>query len=292
MAVSPPRASSGTEPSVGHWTSDCGRTGCTVVIFGEGSVASGEVRGGAPATREFALLDPRRMVEHVDAVVLSGGSAFGLATSDGVMRWLAEQGRGFETRSGPVPIVVGMSLFDLDPEVTPPGADQGRAAAQAATADAWPFGRVGAGAGATVGKWRGPDHAEPGGLGYAVTVSGGVEVHALIAVNAVGEINDGTLVSTVQAGDYVSPTAEDADPTSFENTTIGVLWTNAGLDKVACRLVAESGHDGLARALIPAHTRGDGDALVAVSIGNADCPLPTVRLLASVAVEEAIRSLA
>ena len=142
---------------VGHWTDIEARTGCTVVLFPEGTLASGEVRGGAPATREFDLLDPHRLVHRLDAVVLSGGSAFGLAAADGVMRWLEERGVGFPTSAGPVPIVVGASLFDLavgDPSVRP-GPAEGYAACDAARADSVDVGPVGAGTGATINKWRG-----------------------------------------------------------------------------------------------------------------------------------------
>lgn len=273
---------------IGHWTSADAKTGCTVVLFESGAVASGEVRGGAPATREFAMLDPTKLVQEIDAVVLTGGSAFGLAAADGVVSWLSEQNRGYPTRSGPVPIVIASALFDLAEGVTPPGPAEGRAAVVAA-ADRWDTGRLGAGAGATLAKLRGATHHKPGGIGYAVMRSEAIEVHALIAVNSVGEIDDGSLAQQVIAGDFVLPEA-DAEP--FENTTIGVIWTNAKLDKVECRLVAESGHNGLARALLPAHTRGDGDALVAVSVDGIEAPLPTVRLLTTIATEQAIRSLA
>src|SRR4051812_511265 len=154
---------------VGHWTDAAARTGCTAILLPEGATASGEVRGGAPATREFELLAPHRTVEQVDAVVLAGGAAFGLATCDGVVRWLEERGRGFPTPSGNVPIVVGAALFDLaegDGSVRP-GADEGYAACEAAAPGTPPSGRVGAGTGATVGKWRGPEHARPSGIGVA-----------------------------------------------------------------------------------------------------------------------------
>lgn len=226
------------------------------------------------------------MVQHVDAVVLSGGSAFGLAASEGVVAALVEQERGFETRAGRVPIVVGMSLFDLAEDVPRPGASEGRHAFDAADVGPWSTGRVGAGAGATIGKWRGPDHREPAGIGIATVRSDDVEVTACIAVNATGDIDDGSTVAEVLAGDHVAPRLDD----SFENTTIGVIWTNAALDKIGCRLVAESGHDGFGRALIPAHTSGDGDALVAVSTGVVEAAVATVRLLATVAVEQAIRT--
>ena len=276
---------------LGHWTDPSGATGCTVVLFPEGCVASGEVRGGAPATREFALLDPRRMVQQVDAVVLTGGSAFGLATAHGVVDALVEQERGFETRAGRVPIVVAMGLFDLAEGVRRPGAEHGRLALEAASEAPWPTGRVGAGAGATVGKWRGPEHRVPAGIGIhtvrSATEHGELQVTAAIAVNAVGDIDDGTTAAEVLAGEHVPPTAPEE---LGENTTIGVVWTNAILDKVGCRQVAESGHDGFGRAIIPAHTSGDGDECVAVATGEIEAPVATVRLLAAVAVEAAIRS--
>lgn len=277
---------------IGHWTAPGGGCGCTVVVFPEQTTASGEVRGGAPATREFALLEPTAMVSHIDAVVLSGGSAFGLAAADGVVQGLVEADRGFVTRSGKVPIVVAMSLFDLADGVPRPGPAEGRSAfdaAEAGDAAIGTPGRVGAGAGATVGKWRGPESASPGGLGSATVRAGGCTVSALVAVNAVGDIDDGTTTAEVLAGNH-----EPYQPSTaaFENTTLGVIWTDASLDKTQCRLVAESGHDGIGRALIPAHTQADGDALVVASTGDVQVDLVTVRLLAVAAVEAAIRSVA
>ena len=275
---------------VGHWTDAEAATGCTVVLFPEGTVGSGEVRGGAPATRDFALLEPTRMVDRLDAVVLSGGSAFGLAACTGVMDELERSGVGFETSAGRVPIVVGMSLFDLgvgDGAVRPTAAE-GAFAAQAADDGAVSTGRVGAGTGATLGKWRGPDSATPGGLGAAIVRSGEVEVMALIAVNASGDIDDGATVAAVVAGDFVQP-----DVTPFvENTTIGVIVTNATLSKLECHQVAQTGHDGFGRALVPAHTQGDGDAVVCASTGVVDGDVALVRNLALVATERAIRSIA
>src|SRR2546430_3548707 len=151
---------------VGHWTGAA--TGVTVVWAPEGTVGAAEVRGGAPASREIALLDPERTVTRVDAVVLAGGSAFGLAAADGVMHFLAEHGQGYATTGGPVPIVPAAGVFDLVDEMSlRPGADEGRAAIEAAT-DATPTGRVGAGRGASGGKWRGREHAVPGGLGAPI----------------------------------------------------------------------------------------------------------------------------
>jgi L-aminopeptidase/D-esterase-like protein len=274
---------------VGHWSDHDARTGCTVVLLPDGTVASGEVRGGAPATREFALLEPGRLVERIDAVVLSGGSAFGLAAADGVMRWLAEREVGFPTVGGPVPIVVGMSLFDLgvgDGTVRP-GAEEGRRAAAAAVDGPVGTGPVGAGTGATVHKWAGRDHARPGGLGTATLRAGEVVVSALVAVNAVGAIDDGT-----RADDPGPPAAgQQAQAERFESTTIGVVATNATLDKAGCHLLAQSGHDGYARSLYPAHTLGDGDAVVACATGQVDADVTHLRALATAVVTAAVRSL-
>lgn len=276
--------------AVGHWTDSRARTGCTAVVFEQGAVASGEVRGGAPATREFALLDPQRLVDRIDAVVLSGGSAFGLASADGVVRWLAEHGRGFPTDAGPVPIVVGMSLFDLlvgDGSVRP-GPEQGYAACGAARGGTVETGPVGAGAGASVGMWRGFDEARPGGIVTASASHGGVVVGALIALNAFGDIDDGTASEGIDAelGALCGQMPEAG------NTVIGVLATNARLDKIGCHVVAQGGHDGLARSLFPPHTRVDGDALVCASTGQVPAGVDLVRALAVLAVERAVRSAA
>lgn len=289
---------------VGHWTDEAARTGCTVVMFPEGAVASGEVRGGAPATREWALLDPLRTVDRIDAVVLSGGSAFGLAAGDGAMRWMEERGRGFATPAGPVPIVVGMSLFDLmvgDGSVRP-DANAGYAACDAATADGWVGGAVGAGTGATVGKWRGWEHASAGGVGVSTRSHGDLVVAALIAVNALGDVDLGQAPGLepveLEAAGWLGSTPDvgfgdvgGGDVGGDANTTIGVVVTNTRLTKGQCHLVAQSGHDGLARSLLPAHTGSDGDALVAAATGRVDAPLPAIRQLAVTAVADAVRSL-
>jgi L-aminopeptidase/D-esterase-like protein len=269
---------------VGHWTAPGGDTGCTVVLLPAGTVASGEVRGGAPGTREFALLAPERLVARVDAVVLAGRSAFGLAACDGVVDWCAERGVGFPTAGGAVPIVVGMVLYDLlvgDPSVRPTAAS-GRAACEAAVAGAFDVGSVGAGAGATVRKWTGRrEDVQPGGIGTATVRSGEVVVSALLAVNAVGDVR--------AAGD--NDLRLPAQPARFaEQTTIGVIATNATLDKVGCLLMAQAAHDGLARALDPAHLSVDGDAVVACAVGGVDAPVDHVRVMAAAAVEQAIRT--
>ena len=284
---------------VGHWTHPEAQTGCTVVLLPEGTVASGEVRGGAPATREFDLLAPERMVDRLDAVLLTGGSAFGLAAADGVMRWCAEEGSGFPTGAGPVPIVVTMALFDLlvgDGSVRP-GPVEGYAACAEARGGAVQLGRIGAGAGATIGKWRGREHARPGGLGSATVRDGDVVVSALIAVNAVGDIDDGSEPDwpppppdVFGAGENTVMQNTVMHNTVMHNTTVGLIATNATLDKVGCLLVAQGGHDGLARALVPSHSRGDGDAIVAAATGLVEAVIDHVRFLAVRAVERAVRS--
>jgi L-aminopeptidase/D-esterase-like protein len=274
---------------VGHWTDEVARTGCTVVLLPEGTVASGEVRGGAPAEREMALLDPSRTVARIDAVVLTGGSAFGLASADGVMRFCEERGIGFPTAGGPVPIVVALGLYDLahgDGSVRP-GPEEGYAACEAASVDDVALGRVGAGTGATIAKWQGRDRARPGGLGGAVLRHGDLVVVALVAVNAYGDI--------LEPGDDTpripAPPIETAEA-AFANTTIGIVVTNATLTKGECLLVAQSGHDGMSRALAPTHSTADGDALVAAATGLVPAEVEPVRSLAAVAVERAIRGAA
>lgn len=276
---------------VGHWSDHDALTGCTVLLFPDGTVASGEVRGGAPATREFALLDPSRTVAHLDALVLTGGSAFGLAAADGVMGHCEQHEMGVPTKAGRVPIVAAMGLFDLavgDPRVRP-GAMHGLVAAQAATEGVVRIGRIGAGTGATVSKWRGAEHQRRGGLGGYVVRDGDLVVAALVAVNALGDIDDGAVAAGIAAGTFTWPVAAE-EP--FTNTTIGVVVTNARLDKSACHLVSQGAHDGFARALFPAHTRFDGDAVVTAAVGAVDASVDAVRGLATVAVESAVRSVA
>ncbi len=275
---------------VGHWTDEQAMTGCTVIrIFGD-VVASGEVRGGAPATREFALLDPTRMVESVHAIVLSGGSAFGLAAADGVARSLRAQDIGFETTHGRVPIVVGMSLYDLGVghAMRWPGVPEGDAALSVA-ARSFDVGMVGAGTGATVGKWRGAEAASPGGFQLAVAQKGDVTVVALVAVNAAGDVGGRADDARRKIADGSFEWPEVTSPFG-ENTTIGVVATNANLTKAHVRTMAEAAHDGLARAVFPAHGPSDGDAFVSVAKPEVDADLSTVRALTATAVEHAIRS--
>jgi L-aminopeptidase/D-esterase-like protein len=268
---------------VGHWTDARARTGCTAIILPEGTTASGEVRGGAPATREWALLDPQRTVDRVDAVLLCGGSAFGLAAADGAVRWLEDNGRGFPTPAGPVPIVVAAALFDLtsgDPSVRP-GPDEGRAACEDARENAGEKGPIGAGTGATVGRWQGEQRQA--GLGGGLQTQGDLVVGALAAVNAFGDLRSG------ENERHEPPAAPPAGPAPLTNTTLVAVATNARLDKAGCFLLSQSAHDGLARALEPVHTQFDGDAAVAAATGQVEAHVETVRLLTARAVEDAIR---
>ena len=275
---------------IGHWTDPVARTGCTVIVLPPGTTASGEVRGGAPATRDFALLAPERLVDCVDAVVLTGGSAFGLASADGVMEVLEAEGRGFDTRHGPVPIVVAMALYDLGvgDSAVRPGAAAGRHAATNRTA-ASETGSVGAGTGATVSKWLGAENAEPGGLGIATVRRDGLVVSAVVALNAAGSPppESQQILEQVAAGTF-EQWEGGANP--FANTTLGVVVTNAALTKLECFWVAQGGHDGLARALVPAHSRSDGDAVVTAATGEMPAATDDVRLLAVAAVAKAVGS--
>jgi L-aminopeptidase/D-esterase-like protein len=269
---------------VGHWTGE--RTGVTVVLLPPGTVGSGEVRGGAPATRELALLEATRTVAQVDAVVFTGGSAFGLATADGVMRHLAAQSRGVLTRAGPVPIVPTAAIFDLSADhAERPGAAEGAAAA--ATAEDGPeltLGSVGAGRGARVGMWRGADHAVAGGLGSASARVEGATVGALAVVNAVGGRMLAGSTAPPDGPAFPEPLAD------VEHTTLVLVATDALLTKSDCFLLAQTGHHGLARALEPSHTRFDGDLVIAVATGVVDAHLDRVRAAATEVVAEAVRS--
>ena len=274
----------------GHWTG--AGTGVTVILPPAGTIASGEVRGGAPATREFALLEPTRLVDRADAVVLSGGSAFGLAAAEGVMSLLRERGAGFPTPLGAVPIVIGMSIFDGSVAETPPDAASGRAAALAAgSGEAFGSGRVGAGTGATTGKWRG--RLDPGGLGWAERRIGPATVAAVVVVNAWGDVlgPEGTPLFGTEPGS-AAPGAMRNPAGAMQNTTVGVVLTDARLTKTECFLLAQSGHTGLARSIHPAHSRFDGDAMVALASGEVteEVSIDSLRAVAVDAVAAAVRA--
>ncbi|MEM1181834.1 MAG: P1 family peptidase [Acidobacteriota bacterium] len=294
---------------VGHAEMADRPTGCTVVLTDGGAVAGVDVRGGAPGSRELALLDPAQTVEQVHAAVLAGGSAFGLATATGVVDWLAERKIGFPTGGGPVPIVPAIILYDLEvggrADVRP-DADCGRRACDAAGDGPVAEGSVGAGAGATVGKLLGATRAMRGGLGTAaLRTTDGHTVAALVAVNALGDVvdpRDGRLVAGARGDDgkpvdarrLVRSGGGARSPlTAGQNTTIGIIATDAPLSKAGATRLARMGHDGFARTLYPAHTPFDGDALIALATGRGprlEDPMVLGQLgtLAAEAVAEAI----
>jgi L-aminopeptidase/D-esterase-like protein len=290
---------------VGHETLAARPTGCTVVLVERGAVAGVDVRGSAPGTRETDLLSPVNTVDEVHAIVLTGGSAFGLDAASGVMRYLEERGIGYDTGVARVPIVPAAVLFDLgvgaDSKIRPT-ADCGYRAAVAATAGAVAEGNVGAGAGATVGKLAGRNRAMKGGVGSAaVVLPDGLVVAALVAVNAAGDVVDpatGLVVAGVLSADgrgladvrQLLRAGLAAPGRPGESTTIGVVATNARLTKTQATKVAQMAHDGLARAISPVHTPLDGDTIFALSTGSRTGPvdLLTVGALAADAVAEAV----
>ena len=283
------------EIKIGHWTDKEAETGCTVIRFPKSVVASGEVRGGAPATREFELLAPERTVENIDAVVISGGSAFGLSSAIGVVEFLEESGIGFPTTQGPVPIVVGMSLYDLGVGSSSirPGADEGRIACLDGENNEIDTGRIGAGAGATTGNWRGKENLSNGGIGIASAEVEGVIVCSLFAVNAAGDVLDEKISeSFIKENLKLSKERETTETAELMNTTLGVVMTNLSLTKSECYLLSQSSHDGIARSIFPAHTRMDGDAVVAVSTKQLDADsrkFDIARTLSVFVTEKAIR---
>jgi L-aminopeptidase/D-esterase-like protein len=272
---------------VGHATDEAGATGCTVLLAEGGAVAGIDVRGSAPGTRETDLLRPTALVERIHALCLAGGSAFGLAAADGVMRYLAERGIGFETGARPVPIVPAAIIFDLfvgSPDAAP-GADDGYAAAAAAERGDGPLeGRVGAGTGATVGKLLGPERASPGGVGSAaIRLPGGTTVGALVVNNATGNVlgRDGRVLAGArgEGGEFVDATGlllggppPGPVPPAGISTTLGVIATDATLDRAQCRKLAEVAHDALALAISPVHTLLDGDLVFALSTTRGPAP--------------------
>jgi L-aminopeptidase/D-esterase-like protein len=280
---------------VGHWTDLDAATGCTVVLCEQGPRAGVDVRGAAPATRETDLLRPGSLVGRAHAILLSGGSAFGLDAAGGVMRYLEEHGVGFPTHAGRVPIVPGAALFDLGigrAEVRPDAA-AGYAACVAA-ADHVPEGCVGAGTGATVAKLAGPAGAVKSGIGSAARrLADGTLVGALLAVNAVGAVYDPWSGAPLALPRAVSQAPRA--PLVGTSTTIGVLATTAALDAGGVSRLAALGHDGLALAIRPAHTSYDGDTLFALSVPTtgADAAVDMLALeqaLVEVVAEAVIRA--
>lgn len=296
---------------VGVWTHASHPTGCTVILPPEGTVGGAAVRGGAPGSRETAALSPTGSVQVCHAILLTGGSAFGLGAADGVMGWCEEHGIGLVLPTATVPIVGAAVVFDLrEPGRPRPDAAAGRAACEGATADDPPQGSVGVGAGCTAGKAAGRDFAVSGGQGWAVARSGEVVVGALMAVNPLGDVIDergGVLAGTRAPADaprFPAATLEEVGAwgiarqaasaggaqAGIGNTVIGCLVTNARLSKTDVCRAADLSHSGIARAVSPAHTSVDGDILFLLATGGVDASMDLVADLGANAVAAAIRS--
>ncbi|MBT8217871.1 MAG: P1 family peptidase [Acidimicrobiia bacterium] len=273
---------------VGHWTDLVGRTGVTVVTLPEPNRVVVEVRGAAPGSRELALLGPGMRVEQIQAIVLTGGSAFGLAAADGVVRALEADGRGHETLRGRVPIVPAAVIYDLlagDPRARP-GPDDGAAAYHAASTDPVEMGSVGAGTGALVAGWRGAEHMRRGGLGSSLERAGDALVGALAVVNAVGDVF--TLEGEPLTGGPARPGPPAGPPAPLENTTLLVVATDARIERADLLRLAVRAQDAVAACVRPGHTRYDGDVAFAVSCGEIEADLDAVGEAAFVAAGDAI----
>jgi L-aminopeptidase/D-esterase-like protein len=287
---------------VGHATDDDGTTGCTAVLFEdpEGAIVGVDVRGSSPGTRETDRLGPIGAVRGTHALLLTGGSAFGLAAADGVVRFLEEKGIGLDVGVARIPLVSAAVLFDVlfgDPAVRP-DAEMGYRAASSAKSGDFAQGSIGAGAGATVGKVLGVDRAMKGGVGSAsVRLDDGLVVGALAAVNAFGEVRDpwtrkviaGPRLEDGTLGDTVELLPEVADRLRWgESTTLGIVATNARLTRPQANKVAQMAHDGLARAIYPVHTTIDGDIVFAAATGEVEAAPDIVGAWGARVIEDAI----
>ena len=286
---------------VGHASDVEGGTGVSVLLFPGGAVIGCDVRGGAPGTRETDLLDPSCFMERGNALVLTGGSAFGLASVDGVMRFCERRGWGFDSGYGLVPIVPAACLFDLavGDSQRRPGAQMGlEACDKALPLEESPMGNVGAGTGASIGKYGDPCRAMKSGLGWHTAEAAGLRVSAVVAVNAFGAARDGNGMffagQRALDGSIVPPACDllggEMPGAWGKNTTLGAVVTNAILTKAQCRRVAMEAQDGFAEALWPVHTNFDGDTVFCASTGGVESDPFKVAILARISVAEAIRS--
>lgn len=285
---------------VGHAADRDALTGCTAILFERPAIVGVDVRGSSPGTRETARLAPTASVRHTDAILLTGGSAFGLAAADGVVRFLEEKGVGLDVGVARIPLVSAAVLFDLmhGSAAVRPDARMGYAAAASAESGEFEQGNAGAGTGATVGKILGPDRAMKGGVGSAsFRLEGGLVVAAISAVNAFGEVRDpatgkvlaGARLEDGSFGDTVELLPEAASRLRWEhNTTLCVVATNARLNKVQATKVAQMAHDGLARVVHPVHTTVDGDAIFAASLGEIEAVPDLVGAWGARAVSESV----
>jgi L-aminopeptidase/D-esterase-like protein len=279
---------------VGHAQDEEALTGCTVILCRQGAVAGVDVRGGAPGTRETDLLDPVNLVEMVHAVVLAGGSAYGLEAATGVMRFLEENKIGLDTGTVKVPIVPAAILYDLSvgrADVRPDAA-MGYRAAAAASSSRPAEGNVGAGTGASLGKMRGMKHAMKSGVGTWSMRIRGLVVGGLVAVNPVGDVVDlqtGKAIAGLRSGATLEWMKKSRARAAIQsNTVIGVIATNARLTKAGATKVAQMAQDGLARAIRPAHTMFDGDTIFALGTGEQEADISTVGAFAAEVMAEAI----
>ena len=285
---------------VGHYTDSTAMTGCTVVLCPPKTRASCEVRGNSPGSRELALLAPEKSMQEVHAILLTGGSAFGLAASEGVMRWLEEHKIGYETPWARVPIVPAAVVFDLNvgSSTVRPDAAAGYEACESATANPIEEGNVGAGTGVTVGKWMGSEHWMKGGLGSTTFRNGPLLIGALAVVNAVGDVVDekGDVLAGARASDggFLGDRQKHRPLARGKvledvNTTLALVATNASFTKLELFRIAQRMHDGMARAIVPVHTSYDGDVSFALSCGPERADLDYVAELAALLTAEAIR---
>lgn len=288
---------------LGHAQNEKGGTGCSVVICNEGATGGVDVRGGSPGTRETDLLNPMEMVDKINAVVLSGGSAFGLDASSGVMEYLEEKGIGFDVTVAKVPIVCQAVLFDLafgNPKVRPDKQMGIEACKNSETYDDDINGNIGAGYGATVGKFLGSPYSMKGGLGtYAVKI-GDLEVGAIVAVNCLGDVVDPSNLDII-VGAYdreknkflntekiILDNLEHPKNPFKGNTTIGIIVTNANFTKAQANKVASMAHNGYGRTMRPAHTMFDGDTIFTMATNKVDADVTTVGMIAAQVMEQAI----
>ncbi|WP_170075774.1 P1 family peptidase [Paraclostridium dentum] len=279
-----------------------GLTGCTVIICEDGGVCGVDVRGSAPGTRETDLLDPINMVQKVHAIVLSGGSAFGLESTCGVSRYLEEKGIGFDVGVAKVPIVTGAVLFDLgvgDPKCRP-NIEMGYKACQIANNIELKQGNYGAGCGATVGKIRGSEFCTKGGIGsYSIKLDNGLVVSAIIAVNAFGDVyENGQVIAGVlndDKNDFLNTydlmkKGVNKGGFNIDNTTIGAVVTNAKLSKAGCKKISQMAHNGFAKSIFPIHTPHDGDTIFTLATGEVETDITLLGSIASEVVEKSVIS--
>lgn len=277
-------------------------TGCTVIICEKGAAAGVDIRGGAPGTRETALLNPVNLIDKVHGILLSGGSAFGLDAASGIMKYLEERGIGFDVGVAKVPIVAGAVLFDLNigNSRVRPDKEMGYNACICSEKNIFFEGNSGAGMGATVGKIAGPDHAMKGGLGVYALQEGELQIGAVVAVNCLGDVVDSTC-NKILAGafdklnnkfinteEYMIQNHNKNSAVFSGNTTIGAVITNAALNKTQMNKIASMAHNGFGRVIRPSHTMQDGDTIFALATGEVNADINTVGLLAARVIERAV----